>query len=51
VNIAVHFIRARSNLILSYSSEEFLIYICYSVGKGKEKGAGYRRKERREKSH
>jgi len=34
-NITVHFIRARSNLILSCSSEGFPICICYSVVRGK----------------
>jgi len=46
VNIAVHFIRARSNLILSCSFEGFPIYIRYSVG---VRGRGARYKEKREK--
>jgi len=40
MKIAVHFIRARNNL-LSCSSGEFPIYIRYSVGR--ERGAGYRK--------
>jgi len=49
VNIAVYFIRARSNMILSCSSEGFSIYIRYSVGRGRERRAGYRgKRERRE---
>jgi len=46
VNIAAHFIRARSNLILSCSSEGFPIYIRYSAGREWGRGAGYREKER-----
>jgi len=37
VNIFVHFIRARSNLILSCSSKGFPMYICCSV---KRRGGG-----------
>jgi len=48
VNIAVHFIRARSNLILSCSSEGFPIHIRYSVGRRRRRGVGYRRKRERE---
>jgi len=44
VNIAVHFIRARSNLILSCSSEGFPIYSLFSG-----KGGGARYREKREK--
>jgi len=47
VNIAVHFIRVRSNLILSCSSGGFSIYICYSVRRGRERGTGYRGKRKR----
>jgi len=48
MNIAIHFIRARSNLILNCSSEKFPIYIRYSVGRGRR--AGYKGKREREKS-
>jgi len=51
VNNAIHFIRARNNLILSCSSEGFPIYICYSMGRGRRRGAGCKRKrEKREES-
>jgi len=47
-NITVHFIRARSNLILSCSSESFPICIRYSVGRGRgmEQGMGKGERER-----
>jgi len=48
VNIALHFIRARSNLILSCSSERFPIYICYSVGKERRR-TGHKSKRERER--
>jgi len=46
VNIAVHFIRAGSNLILSYSFERFPIYSLFS---GKGEGARYREKREKRK--
>jgi len=49
VNIAVHFIRARSSLILNCSSEGFSLYICYSVGRVRRREVGYRRKRERER--
>jgi len=47
VNIAVHFIRARSNLILSCSSEGFSIYIFTIQWEGEGGEAGYRKKRQR----
>jgi len=44
MNIAVHFIRARSKLILSYFSEGFPIYSLFS-----EKGRTARYKGKRER--
>jgi len=50
VNIAVCFIRARSNL-LTCSPEEFSVYLLFSEKGGRRRGAGYRgRRERREES-
>jgi len=46
VNIAVHFIRARSSLI-SCSSEGFPIYIRYLVGRERRRKAGYKDKRER----
>jgi len=40
VNIAVHFIRARSILILNRSSEGFPIYIYIRYSVGRERGRG-----------
>jgi len=37
VNLAVHFIRARSSLILSYSSEPFLLYCITWRVRGKKR--------------
>jgi len=51
VNIAVHLIRVRSNLILNCSSKGFPLYIRYSVRRGKRREAGYGgKRERREES-
>jgi len=47
VNIAVYFIRAKSNLILSYSSEGFPIYIRCSERRGDRRETGYRGKGER----
>jgi len=47
VNIAVHFIRARSNLILSCSSKGFPIYVRYSVERGRGRRTKYREKRER----
>jgi len=45
VNLAVHFIRARSSLILNYSSEPFLLYYatCWNGGR-EEDNCGWDRK-------
>jgi len=42
VNLAIHFIRARNSLILSYSSGSFLFYITLLVGvvEGKKRIVG-----------
>jgi len=37
LNLAVHFIRARSSLILSYSSESFLLYYTTWRVRGKKR--------------
>jgi len=44
VNLAVHFIRAKSSLILAYSSGWFPIYTPFSEGWGEEARYGGKRR-------
>jgi len=47
MKIAIYYIRARNSMILSCSFEGFLIYIRYSMERGRRRVAGIEEKERK----